>query len=366
MKRNNADRTLIIGSGIFVQDLISEISKRPQCKYQIIGIVSSDGTIEKSHFGYPRLGCVKNLHKTIQFVKPDVIIVALPRNGTSVLDHQLLDARICNKIRIEHADQVYEQLTGKLPIETLSPGGVIFDDEFKPCRMALLSTRILSFCMACAGLIIFLPLLLIISAIIKLDSKGPVFFIQRRMGYAGKSFKLIKFRTMSTSDTRTSEWEGDNIHRITRAGKWLRKYRLDELPQFYNVFCGEMNIVGPRPHPSSNFEMFVLVSRNTPECGLQIPYYSLRLSVRPGITGWAQVRYQYANNIAEEMEKLRFDLYYLKHYSFWLDLRILLLTVKTIFVGYQIKSSEKLEPMTISELSEKASITPLQVRASTN
>ena len=121
--------------------------------------------------------------------------------------------------------------------------------------------------------------------------------------------------------------------RITRVGLWLRRFRLDELPQFVNVLRGDMDLVGPRPHPFSNFSLFVTVLRNSPECGEQIPYYSIRSMARPGITGWAQVRYRYANNLEEEIEKMRYDLYYVKHRSLWLDLRILADTVKTVLGG---------------------------------
>lgn len=353
-------RTLIIGSVGFVQDLSNEINKRPQCRYQVIGIVvPEEGS--KAEFRYPRLGTLEQLHRIIQYHKPDVIIVALARNVTDSLDHQLLEAKVCHKIRIEHGDLVYEQLTGKIHIETLPPGGVIYDDEFKPGRLPMLVARILSFCLSVAGLVLFMPLLLIIAVLIKLTSKGPVFFIQQRMGYAGKCFRLIKFRTMSVSGAINSEWEGDNAHRITRVGKWLRKYRLDELPQFINVIRGEMNIVGPRPHPASNFALFVLVSRNTPECGLQIPYYTLRSNVRPGITGWAQVRYRYANNIDEEMEKLRFDLYYLKHYSIWLDFRIFMLTIKTILVGHELESPVPVIPVSAGKMPRQENKKSLQV-----
>jgi lipopolysaccharide/colanic/teichoic acid biosynthesis glycosyltransferase len=235
-------------------------------------------------------------------------------------------------VRIEHAQAVYEQVTGKLPLETYAPKDIIYSNDFLPSRAALVAARLLSVGLAGLGLVLLAPLMLLIALLIRIDSAGPVIFSQERSGKAGRSFKLLKFRTMVPTDQQDSEWEEDNLLRITRVGRWLRKARLDELPQFFNILSGDMNLVGPRPHPASNFELFVLAARNTPESGDQIPYYSMRHSVRPGITGWAQVRYRYANNLHEEMEKLRFDLYYLKHYSLWLDLRILVETVAMIFV----------------------------------
>jgi len=158
-----------------------------------------------------------------------------------------------------------------------------------------------------------------------------VFFVQERMGMAAKRFRLIKFRTMHLVDAPPSEWVCDNTERITRVGRWLRKFRLDELPQFFNVIHGDMNLVGPRPHPVSNFELFIE----------NIPYYSLRSVVRPGITGWAQVRYGYANNLNEETEKMMYDLYYIKHLSVSFDLRILLDTVKTVLLGSQSVEADR-------------------------
>src|SRR2546427_9595647 len=173
------------------------------------------------------------------------------------------------------------------------------------------------------GLVALAPLLGLIALLIKLDSRGPVFFVQDRVGMSAKRFTLFKFRTMHLADVRPSEWVCDNTERITRVGKWLRKFRLDELPQFVNVIRGDMNVVGPRPHPVSNFALFAE----------KIPYYSLRSVVRPGITGWAQVRFGYANNLDEEIEKMRYDLYYIKHLSVWFDVRILLDTVKIVLFG---------------------------------
>jgi len=153
-----------------------------------------------------------------------------------------------------------------------------------------------------------------------------------------KRFRLIKFRTMRVETKSRSEWAHDNCDRITRVGKWLRKFRLDEIPQFMNVIRGDMNLVGPRPHPVSNLELF----------GEGIPYYSLRSAVRPGITGWAQIRLGYANNLEEETEKMRYDLYYIKHLSFWLDLRILFDTVKTVLSGRGAQSAEIQEAIGVS------------------
>jgi len=192
----------------------------------------------------------------------------------------------------------------------------------------------------------------ILALLIKLDSSGPVFFVQERVGMAAKRFKLIKFRTMHRADAPTSEWVCDNAERITRVGKWLRKFRLDELPQFFNIIRGDMNLVGPRPHPVSNFELFIA----------NIPYYSLRSGVRPGITGWAQVRYRYANNLDEEIEKMRYDLYYIKHLSISFDLRILFDTVKTVLFGSQsVDSTERpVAPGAANRISHVASQPPLE------
>jgi lipopolysaccharide/colanic/teichoic acid biosynthesis glycosyltransferase len=164
----------------------------------------------------------------------------------------------------------------------------------------------------------------VIALAIRLDSDGPVLFVQERIGRGGRPFSLLKFRTMHPGERRRSEWVRDNFDRITRVGKWLRHFRLDELPQLVNIVCGEMNLVGPRPHPTCNQSAFLE----------RIAYYGLRSTVRPGVTGWAQVRYGYANNIEEETEKMRYDLYYIKNRTLLLDLGILFKTVGIVLLGY--------------------------------
>src|SRR2546425_860128 len=220
--------------------------------------------------------------------------------------------------------------TGPLAIESVSPGALAFSRDFSTARAHQVLARALSVAVAAAGLILFAPLMALVALVIKLGSRGPVLFVQDRAGLGGRPFRLLKFRTMHPVDGPTSEWARDNDRRITRAGRWLRKFRLDELPQFINMLRGDMNLVGPRPHPLSNFELF----------SGTVPYYWLRSLVRPGVTGWAQVRYGYANNLEEETEKMRYDLYYIKHRSFLLDVRILLDTARVVLLGRGAESAE--------------------------
>jgi lipopolysaccharide/colanic/teichoic acid biosynthesis glycosyltransferase len=180
--------------------------------------------------------------------------------------------------------------------------------------------------------------------VIKLDSRGPLLFVQARAGLGGRPFRLLKFRTMHPASGPTSEWARDNDQRITRAGRWLRKFRLDELPQFVNMLRGDMNLVGPRPHPLSNFDLF---SRT-------VPYYWLRSLVRPGVTGWAQVRHGYANDLEEETEKMRYDLYYIKHRSILRDIHILLDTVRVVLLG---RGAESVEPARTEAPARAGSVT---------
>lgn len=326
--------TLILGTGAFAAELVEVIQSQPEAGYELVGVVSAQASAGGGWFhGVPVLGTAEELNGIVTRTGVERIIVALPTRSDLLPDHQLIEARISNDVIVLDGDDVYELLTGKLRIEALEPRRMIFNRELTPSRIAMAAARFVSFVVAVPALLVLAPFLLLIALAIKLDSEGPVLFVQERVGLGGKPFKLLKFRSMRPEDNRKSEWAGDNSHRITKVGRILRKYRLDELPQLINVLRGDMNLVGPRPHPATNFRMFVLVSRNTPECGFQIPYYSLRTMVRPGITGWAQVRYRYANNLTEEIEKLRFDLYYVKHYSILLDIRILYETLAVVFFG---------------------------------
>jgi len=327
------ERVLVIGGEGLAQELIAEIQARPDRLQRVVGFV--DDRSSPSRPGCPRLGSLGELSRIVDEVRPHRVIVALaPRRGRLPLK-ALLDLRL-HGVVIEDGVEVYERLTGKIAIEAVAPSSVIFCAGFQPRRLDLVLTRVLSVPVAAAGLVLLAPLLGLIALAIKLDSRGPVFFVHERVGRGGKRFPLVKFRTMRPARSVTSEWVKDNDARLTRVGRWLRRFRLDELPQLVNIVTGSMNLVGPRPHPVGNVPLFVMVMRNVPECGEQIPYYALRSMVRPGLTGWAQVRYRYANDLEEEVEKMRYDLYYIKHMSAWLDLRILFETVKIVLHGREL------------------------------
>lgn len=332
--RSAAKRTLILGTTPLARELVEAINGRGHGNYALVGVVRESKADEAQSFPCPVPGSLEELKHIVAERQPERIIVALAERRRYLPVHHLVEARVGRGIVIENGDDVYERMTGKLAIDTLRPSNVIFSQDFQPSRLALAFARGISLLAAIVGLVVFAPVFGLVAVAIRRDSRGPVLFVQERVGLGGRRFRMLKFRTMHPSGEPRSEWARDNGDRITRIGRWLRRYRLDELPQLVNILRGDMNLVGPRPHPVSNYGLFTVVSRNMPECGEQIPYYSLRSMVRPGITGWAQVRYRYANDLDEEMEKLRYDLYYIKHHSVWLDLRILLETVRIVLAGH--------------------------------
>ena len=326
------DRVLILGASPLASRIIEEIEAQAKRRYVIVGAADEGPpSAQASPRDFP-VRPLGQLRWLVERLSPDRIVVAMTERRGCLPVRQLLDSRMRGVI-VESAEEFYERLAGKLAIESFTPGGFLFTPVFRMSRLHLALGRALSVAAAAAALVVLAPVLAAVAVAIKLDSRGPVFFIQDRVGLNGRTFRLIKFRTMHGSRAGTSEWVRDNGHRITRVGKWLRRFRLDELPQCINVLRGEMNLVGPRPHPASNYELLATVARNVPERGSEIPLYSLRTLVRPGITGWAQVRYGYANGVEEEIEKLRYDLFYIKHLSVWLDLRILLETVRVVLLG---------------------------------
>jgi len=354
-----AERVLVIGTGPLARRALEAAEDRGLGRCVIVGVVVDDEMDADDVFVSPheRFGPLSRLDRIIQTTEPDRIVMALAERRRRLPIPPLLEARL-RGIMIEDAAVFYERLTGKIAIEALTPSSLIFSQDFRVPRLALCLGRALSLGVALVGLVVLAPAIGAIAIAIRLDSPGPVLFVQERVGRAGRRFLLLKFRTMFVTDAAHSEWARDNADRITRVGLWLRRFRLDELPQFVNVIRGDMDLVGPRPHPFSNFSLFVTVLRNSPECGEQIPFYSIRSMARPGITGWAQVRYRYANNLEEEIEKMRYDLYYVKHRSFWLDLRILADTVKTVVGARESFAAEPAPQATVAVSRRRLQVVP--------
>jgi lipopolysaccharide/colanic/teichoic acid biosynthesis glycosyltransferase len=353
------ERLLIVGRVALTEQIVSAIDAQSGRVPMVVGIVDDlvPGVAHPPE--PPLLGPVSRLASIVEETRPDRVLVALGERRSRTPIRALVESCIARGIVVEDAADFYERLTGKLAIESLTPTSIVFSRRFGPSLFDCLFARAVSLAVASAGLVLLAPLMVIIAVAVKIESRGPVLFVQPRVGARGRAFNLMKFRTMRPADRRNSEWECDNRDRVTRLGRWLRAFRLDELPQFVNVLRGEMNLVGPRPHPVSNFELFTLVSRNVNEVtGSAVGYYTLRTMVRPGLTGWAQVRYRYANNIEEEIEKLKYDLYYVKYASAALDLRIVFQTIKVVLCGHATAAPQ---PMTDIVETTKPLVLPADV-----
>ncbi len=325
-RRAFADRVLVLGAGLLAQRVIHEIESRPNFRYAVVGVVDDGSGAEPGDLPYPVLGPLERLDKIIDDVKPDRLIVALTERRGRMPLAQLLECG-GRGILVEDGLRTYEYFTGKLPIESLTPSFLIFSGAFRKSRLQLALRRATSLVAAAVGLLLTAPLVAVIALAIALDSRGPIFFIDRRAGRGGRPFNLIKFRTMHPlppgQSVPAAVWDRDDTSRITRVGWLIRRLRLDELPQFWNILKGDMDLVGPRPEILANVQAM----------SEQIPYYALRHSVRPGLTGWAQTRFGYSVSLEQVTEKIRYDLFYIKHMSFWLDLRILVDTVKIVLFG---------------------------------
>ena len=313
-------RVLLLGGGTLAADLARHIRTRPDLALTCVGFLG-DGGLPPTEA--PRLGASSDVLDVVGRVRPDRIIVAMPDRRGQLPVADLLACRFRGVI-IEEGTQVFERFTRRLAVESLSPSTLIFGDGFRVSPAYVLLKRAMSVLIAVAALVVAAPFMAVVALLIKLESPGPVFFVQERVGLAGRIFRLVKFRTMrEISGTDDDIWQRDNQRRVTRLGTLLRKYRLDEIPQFINILRGDMSLVGPRPEMASNVATFSEV----------IPFYNLRHEVRPGLTGWAQVKAGYSMSVEEVTQKLCFDLYYVKHMSLRFDLRILFDTVKFVLCG---------------------------------
>ena len=248
------------------------------------------------------------------------IIVAMEQRRGELPVQELLSLRF-RGITVEEDSSLRERLYGKIQLEGLRPSNFLYSEGFRIRTSQQFLRQVVSVTAAAIGLLCFLPFFPFVVLAVRLSSKGPVFFRQRRVGLGGRIFEVVKFRTMGTdAESDGSKWATKNDPRVTGVGRFLRKTRIDEIPQLWNVLRGDMGFVGPRPERPEFVDWL----------SEELPFYYLRTLIRPGLTGWAQIRYGYGATLAETKEKLEYDLYYIKHMSLGLDLLIMFETIKTI------------------------------------
>jgi sugar transferase (PEP-CTERM system associated) len=311
------ERVYVLGTGERAQRLVQGLRQNPETGVEVASWTGKlEGAVTRESVG-------AHLMDVVHRQKVHRVIVAMPDRRGTIPMQELLKLRM-QGIKIEEATSWLEKMSGKIEVENLYPSWLIFGDGFRRSTIFIAVRRVLSTFISLIGLVLTLPLLPCIMLAIRLDSEGPVFYTQTRVGKAGKLFKVVKFRTMRQDAEAANgpQWAGTNDPRVTRVGKFLRTTRLDEIPQMWCVLKGDMAFVGPRPERP---EFIALLSQ-------EIPFYGVRHMVRPGVTGWAQIKYKYGSTIEDAREKLQYDLFYIKNASIGLDLLIMFQTIKTVLL----------------------------------
>ena len=320
------DRCLILGTGVPAQQVAREMLKRAPIGYHVLGFLTEhESEVGRTLVNPSVLGTLSDLPRLSASLDPTLIVVAQEDRRKHLPVDMLLRARVAG-VRVVEAANLFEELSGRIPLRDLRPSWLIFSGGFRKPRVLANAKRVVEATLAAILLALTAPLMLVIGLLVRLSSPGPMLYRQTRVGLAKKEFVLLKWRTMRADAEKISGpvWAtGENDPRITRIGRFLRKARLDEVPQFWNVLRGDMSFVGPRPERPH----FVNQLREV------ISYYDERHSVRPGITGWAQVKFPYGSTIEDAEEKLEYDLYYVKHLSLLLDAAIVLETFKVMLLG---------------------------------
>jgi len=321
------ERLLLVGTSPAAVTLARELfERRQELGVDIVGFVDPD----PARVGAPVInpgvvGTIDDIPALTASMRVDRVVVSLSDERGKLPMGQLLDVRLRTGVAFDHLASVYEEYTGKIALENLRPSWLIFSAGFRKTRMLLVAKRTFDVVAAVCGLVLASPLMLLAAMIVKLESPGdPILYHQERVGLNGKVFTIHKFRTMRTdAEAGTGPiWSRANDTRVTSVGRFMRKTRLDEIPQLWNVLSGEMSLIGPRPERPSFVEQLTQ----------QIPFYGQRHVVKPGLTGWAQVRYSYGASVEDAVEKMQYDLFYVKNLSMRFDLVIAFETVKTVLL----------------------------------
>ena len=319
------ERILIVGSGPFAIEIARETLGRPDAGFRVIGFVDSDPALVGQSLINPKvIGLTSELRSIVKKENIDRIVVAIGDRRGQFPTQELLRLSLSGDVSIEESASFYERLTGRVLLDMIRPSWLIFSSRGQRARVNELSRVIMHRAIALTGALLSLPIAVVTAILIKIDSRGSVLYRQERVGKNGRVFTLMKFRSMRIDAEKDGPvWAKTEDQRMTRVGRIIRKIRVDEIPQFWNILRGDMNFVGPRP------ERPHFVSQLAQE----IPFYEQRHLIPPGLTGWAQIKYPYGASIEDAKQKLQYDLYYIKNQGLTLDATILFETVKTILFG---------------------------------
>jgi sugar transferase (PEP-CTERM system associated) len=316
------ERILFVGTGDTARKVARQILDQHDFAYTIIGFIDQDASRIGERVVNPAIiGIPADIPALLIKHQIDRIVVGMADRRGKFPVEELLAAKMAG-VRVEDATTTYERVTGKILIDDLRPSWLIFSDGFRVSRATRWMKRTIDLTFSVVLAVLSCPVMLLAAVAIRLESSGPVLYCQERVGENGRPFTLCKFRSMRTDAEKggTPIWAKDGDDRVTRVGRFIRTTRSDELPQLWNVVRGDMSFVGPRP------ERPYFVG----ELAKAIPFYQQRHAVKPGLTGWAQVKYRYGASLEDAMEKLRYDLYYIKHLSVFFDLTIVFDTVKVV------------------------------------
>ena len=319
------ERILIVGSGPLAVETAREALERRDAGYRIVGFIDGDPALVGKSLLNPRvIGVTSELDAIVRREHVDRIVVAIRERRGHFPVEELLHLSLSGDVSIEECASFYERLTGRVHLDMLRPSWLIFSSRGRQARLNALVRVAIHRAIALMGAILSLPVAILAAVLIKLDSPGPVLYKQERVGKNGRPFVVMKFRSMRVDAEKDGPaWAREADDRTTRVGRIIRKIRVDEIPQFWNILRGDMNFVGPRPERPH----FVA------QLAQEIPYYEQRHLIAPGLTGWAQIKYPYGSSIEDARQKLQYDLYYIKNQNLLLDAIILFETVKIILFG---------------------------------
>ena len=319
------ERILIVGSGQFAVEIARETLGRPDAGFRVVGFVDNDPELVGKSLINPKvIGLTSDLRAIVKKENIDRIVVAIGDRRGHFPTQELLRLSLSGDVSIEESASFYERLTGRVLLDMIRPSWLIFSSRGQRVRVNEFARILMHRAVALIGALLSLPVAIVTAMLIKIDSRGPVFYKQERVGKNGRTFTLIKFRSMRVDAEKDGPvWAKTLDERTTRVGRIIRKIRVDEIPQFWSILRGDMNFVGPRPERPH----FVA------QLAQEIPFYEQRHLIPPGLTGWAQIKYPYGASIEDARQKLQYDLYYIKNQSLTLDATILFETVKTILFG---------------------------------